>query len=222
MSIQLSINSEPKSFLDIVREKVHYYGEQHTTLADTLALIIGKSADSESCHLLSSLSVRELLVLTQEEIKAMGFSKSMAERLYACILFAKKLNDMSLPEMTTIRSPEDAAKYLMYTKHYEQEVFTVLTLDTKNQITGKSEMFRGSLNASIVHPREVMRFALQKGAAGIIVSHNHPSGQSQPSREDVEISKRLTETGKIVGISVLDHIIIGDGNFTSLKEKGVF
>lgn len=220
MNVQLSKN-EPKSFIKIAREKVAYYGEQQATLSDALALIIGRSANSESCHQLSSLSVRGILNLTQEEIKEMGFSKVMAERLFASVLFAKKLNAMSLPEMTTIRSPEDAAQALMYLRNYDQEVMVVLALDTKNQIIGKREVFKGSLNAAIIHPREIYRFALQKGAAGIIVAHNHPSGSTIPSKEDCEASRRLKETGKIVGIECLDSLIIGNHKFVSLKETGI-
>lgn len=220
MSVQISKN-DTKSFINIAREKVVYYGEQQATLVDALALIIGRSANSESCHQLSSLSVREILNLTQEEIKEMGFSKPMAERLFASILFAKKLNAMNLPEMTTIRSPEDAAQALMYIRNYDQEVMVVLALDTKNQIIGKKEVFKGTLNAAVCHPREIYRFALQKGAAGIIVAHNHPSGIATESREDCEASRRLKETGKIVGIELLDSLIIGNHKFVSLKEKGV-
>ncbi|MEQ2529157.1 DNA repair protein RadC [Bacillaceae bacterium CLA-AA-H227] len=220
MSVQLSINSEQKSFLEIAREKVAYYGEQQTGLAEALALIIGKSADSESCHKIASLSVREILILTKEEIKEMGFTKSMAERIFACILFAKKLNSMSIPNTFIANSTEEIARALMYTKYYEQEVFTVLALDTKLGILGKSEIFKGSLHTTIVHPREVYRFALQKGAAAIVISHNHPSGRSQPTSEDIEVTKRIVQAGQYIGIECLDHIIIGDGNFSSLKEKG--
>lgn len=220
MSVQLTISKEQKSFLKIAREKVEYYGEHQTGIAEVLALIIGKSANSESCHKIASLSIKEILNLTQIELKQMGFSHSIAERIFACILFTKKLNSMSCPESFVIRSPEDAAQALMYTKFYDQEVLTVLVLDTKNKIIAKSEMFKGTLNASIFHPREIFRFALQKGAASIIVGHNHPSGDSHPSREDIDVTKKLVTAGKYIGIECLDHIIIGDGNFTSLKEKG--
>ena len=178
MDIQLTLNSEAKSHLDIVREKVSYYGEEHVNIADLLTLIIGRSTNTESCYNLSSLPVREIFNLTQGDIQDLGFSKVIGERLHAAILLAKKLNKLSLPETVTVRSPEDAAKYLMYTRHYDQEVFTVLTLDTKNNITSKKEVFKGSLNASIVHPRECFNFALQKNAASIIVSHNHRATRS--------------------------------------------
>jgi DNA repair protein RadC len=95
-----------------------------------------------------------------------------------------------------------------------------LYLNTKNQVLHKQTIFIGSLNASIVHPREVFREALKRSAASIICLHNHPSGDPAPSREDIEVTKRLVECGKMIGIDVLDHVIIGENKFVSLKEKG--
>ncbi len=93
-------------------------------------------------------------------------------------------------------------------------------LNTKNQVLHKKTVFIGSLNASIVHPREVYKEALRRSAASIICIHNHPSGDPSPSREDIEVTKRLNECGKILGIDLLDHLIIGENKFVSLKEKG--
>ncbi len=93
-------------------------------------------------------------------------------------------------------------------------------LDTKNQPTAINICHIGSLNASIVHPRECFKPAILSNAASILVGHNHPSGSSVQSREDVEVTKRLVEAGKIIGIDVLDHIVLGDGDYVSLKEKG--
>jgi DNA repair protein RadC len=101
-----------------------------------------------------------------------------------------------------------------------QEHFVCLYLNTKNQVLHKQTIFIGSLNASIVHPREVFREALKRSAASIICLHNHPSGDPAPSREDIEVTKRLVECGKMIGIDVLDHLIIGENKFVSLKEKG--
>lgn len=98
--------------------------------------------------------------------------------------------------------------------------YTCLFLNTKNQVLHKQTIFIGSLNASIVHPREVFKEALRRSAASIICFHNHPSGDPTPSREDIEVTKRLAECGKIIGIEILDHLIIGDQKYISLKEKG--
>lgn len=100
------------------------------------------------------------------------------------------------------------------------ENFTCLYLNTKNQVIHRQTIFIGSLNTSIVHPREVFKEAFRRAAASIICLHNHPSGDPTPSREDIEVTKRLVECGQIIGIEVLDHIIIGDHKFVSLKEKG--
>ncbi|HDR6242880.1 TPA: DNA repair protein RadC [Bacillus cereus] len=98
--------------------------------------------------------------------------------------------------------------------------FICLYLNTKNQVIHRQTIFIGSLNTSIVHPREVFKEAFRRAAASIICLHNHPSGDPTPSREDIAVTKRLVECGQIIGIEVLDHIIIGDHKFVSLKEKG--
>ena len=101
-----------------------------------------------------------------------------------------------------------------------QEVFGILILNTKNKIVAVHEVSRGALNSSMVHPREVFKPAVLHNAASIICFHNHPSGDTEPSKDDIETTKRLVEAGKIMGIEVLDHIIVGD-KYTSLKEMGV-
>ncbi|HGH7179271.1 TPA: DNA repair protein RadC [Bacillus luti] len=122
----------------------------------------------------------------------------------------------------SVRSPEDGYKLLkQFLEDADREHFIVVSLDTKNQPVAINICHIGSLNASIVHPREVMKSAILSNAASIIVGHNHPSGKVEPSKEDIEVTKRLVEAGKIIGIDVLDHIIVGDETFTSLKEKGI-
>lgn len=121
----------------------------------------------------------------------------------------------------SIRSPQDGYELLkQFLGEVDREHFVVLCLDTKNQPTAIHTCHIGSLNASIVHPREVMKPAVLANAASIIVGHNHPSGRSEPSKEDIEVTKRLVEAGKIMGIELLDHIIVGEEEYVSLKEKG--
>ncbi|MER2047268.1 MAG: DNA repair protein RadC, partial [Solibacillus sp.] len=128
-----------------------------------------------------------------------------------------------LEERFTIRSPEDAATFLMQDMtSLQQEHFVCLFLNVKNQVLHKQTIFVGSLNASIVHPREIFREAVKRSAASIICSHNHPSGIPTPSPEDIDVTTRLYEAGKIVGVDLLDHVIIGDHQFISMKEKGYF
>ena len=121
-----------------------------------------------------------------------------------------------------IKSPDDAVtvgKGFMRIHEEPEEYMYMICMNTKNKIIGVFEISHGSVNSSIVNPREVFQKALLANAVSIIVMHNHPSGDPTPSREDIEVTKRLVEAGKIVGVEVLDHIIIGD-RYSSLKEKG--
>ena len=122
-----------------------------------------------------------------------------------------------------IQSPEDAyevAQKVIKASEYAEENLWLITLDTKNSITGIFTVSTGSLNSSLVHPREVFKRAMLQNAASIIICHNHPSGDPTPSKDDIGITKRLYEAGEILGIKLLDHIIAGDNSYTSLKEKG--
>lgn len=120
------------------------------------------------------------------------------------------------------RIGSDIAQNVIQANEYAEENLWLITLDTKNNITGIFTVSTGSLNSSIVHPREVFKRAVLQNAASIIICHNHPSGDITPSQEDINITKRLYEAGKILGIELLDHIIAGDNSYTSLKEEGVF
>lgn len=143
---------------------------------------------------------------------------------------AKRVNIVSLKlvkessllyKERTIRSPEDGYKLMRhFLENLDREAFVVVNLDTKNSPVSVNICHVGSLNASIVHPREVMKSAILSNAASIMVGHNHPSGHTDPSQEDIHVTKRLLEAGKILGIELLDHIIVGDDSFVSLKEKG--
>ena len=128
-------------------------------------------------------------------------------------------------EVDKISSPSDVRDYIEQVFKLSiqaEEVMVMLVLDTKNNVIGAFEVSRGSLNSSIVHPREVFKRALLLNGASIIIAHNHPSGDTAPSKEDVEVTNRLVEGGDILGINVLDHIIVGDnGRYRSLKEMNL-
>lgn len=130
---------------------------------------------------------------------------------------------MNYPTLSyAIKSPDDAAtigKEFMRIHEEPEEYMYMICMNTKNKIIGVFEISHGSVNSSIVNPREVFQKALLANAVSIIVMHNHPSGDPTPSREDIEVTKRLVEAGKVVGVEVLDHIVIGD-RYVSLKEKG--
>ncbi|QWU16242.1 DNA repair protein RadC [Paenibacillus sophorae] len=121
-----------------------------------------------------------------------------------------------------IRKPEDAAElFRQLIGDCDREVFCVMTLDTKNQPTAFQTVSIGTLNASLVHPREVYKICMISNAASLMCFHNHPSGNPVPSSEDIEITERLRDSGTLLGIELLDHIILGDGNFVSMKERGL-
>lgn len=137
------------------------------------------------------------------------------------VLVKEKVGRYELPR--AIVDPEQAYKAIITITSIEeeaQEVFGILILNTKHKIVAVHEISRGSLNSSIVHPREVFKPAVLHNAAAIICFHNHPSGDPKPSEEDIAITKRLVEAGKILGIDVLDHIIVSDEGYTSLNLKG--
>ena len=127
-------------------------------------------------------------------------------------------------EVRKIRSPRDAANiFREYVGHADREHFVLMLLDTKNQVVGLHTVSIGDLSSSIVHPREVFKIAVLTGAASMIVAHNHPSGDTTPSPEDIAVTKRLNEAGELLGIEILDHVIIGgEIAFVSMKEKGLF
>ncbi len=145
------------------------------------------------------------------------------ERLLAVRELASRLMvEKARKSIEVIHGPEDVAHYFMpKTKFLNVEKFMVLLLNTKNHIIRDVVVSTGSLTASIVHPREVFKMACENSAAAMILAHNHPSGDPTPSREDIAVTQRLLKAGKIMDIPVLDHIILGDNSFTSLKEKGL-
>ncbi|MBU8730408.1 DNA repair protein RadC [Cytobacillus oceanisediminis] len=168
----------------------------------------------EGLRLLKDASLDEITA-----IKGIGSAKAI--QLLAAVEIGRRISTLTYDDRYTIRSPEDGANYVMHDMRFlSQEHFVCLYLNTKNQVLHKKTIFIGSLNASIVHPREVFKEAFRRSAASIICIHNHPSGDPTPSREDIEVTKRLAESGKIIGIEVLDHLIIGENKFVSLKEKG--
>lgn len=158
---------------------------------------------------------KQLNLLEQEVIK-----KQPAKRVNIVSLKLVKESSILYKERR-VTSPEDAYNLLKeFLVDSDRERFVVVCLDTKNQPTAINICHVGSLNASIVHPREVMKSAILSNAASVIVGHNHPSQDPTPSREDCEVTKRLVEAGKIIGIDVLDHLIVCEDKFVSLKEKG--
>lgn len=153
-------------------------------------------------------------------IKGVGMTK--AATVLAAVELGRRLAIQTAAKNEIVHGPEDAAHFAMPRFLFERrEHFATLLLNTKNHILGMPDISVGSLSASIVHPREVFRAAIDYAAASIILVHNHPSGDPSPSREDISVTTRLVKAGNIMDIPVLDHIIIGDNSFISLKEEGL-
>ncbi len=152
------------------------------------------------------------------DIKGMGEAKVSA--LLGAMELGRRASIEASIDKVNISSPRDVAKIFMEDLRYmDKEYFKILLLDTKGQIISIESISVGTLSTSVVHPREVFKVAIKKSASSIILAHNHPSGDPSPSSEDIRITGRLKEVGKLVGIDVLDHLIIGDGRFYSLKEN---
>lgn len=148
------------------------------------------------------------------------------ERIYSHLpIYSTRLvreAEFAFPERSQVRTPEDVAALLVdYYREHDREEFIVLLLDTANTIIGMVQSSVGGLAASIVEPRQVFKAAILGNAAAVIVAHNHPSGNIEPSREDIRVTRQLVEVGKIMGIPVHDHVIIAETQFTSLAERGL-
>ncbi|TYS00912.1 JAB domain-containing protein [Rossellomorea vietnamensis] len=210
------------------RERMVQSGAASLSNQELLAIILRTGTKSESVLQLSNRVLttfegfRMLKEASLEEITEInGIGLAKAVQIMAAVEIGRRIGNLAYDDRYAIRSPEDGANYVMNDMRFlSQEHFVCLYLNTKNQVLHKQTIFIGSLNASIVHPREVFKEAFRRSAASIICIHNHPSGDPTPSREDIEVTKRLVECGKIIGIDVLDHLIIGEKKYVSLKEKG--
>jgi DNA repair protein RadC len=210
------------------RERLVSNGPESLSNQELLAILLRTGTKSESVLQLSNRllqkfeGLRLLKDASLEEItETKGIGSAKAVQIMAAVELGRRISNLSYDDRYIIRSPEDGANYVMNDMRFlSQEHFVCLYLNTKNQVLHKQTIFIGSLNASIVHPREVFKEAFRRSAASIICIHNHPSGDPTPSREDIEVTKRLVECGKIIGIEVLDHLIIGEKKYISLKEKG--
>ncbi|WP_340025357.1 DNA repair protein RadC [Paenibacillus sp. FSL K6-1096] len=210
------------------RERMMHYGAESLSQTELLAILLRTGAQSESAiHIAQRLlniagGLRGLADLSIEELTTIkGIGPAKAVQLKAGIELGRRMANSRLTEAVVIRSPQDAAEILTEQLRYlQKEHFICLFLNTKNHVIAQETLSMGSLNASIVHPREVFRAAMKCSSAAIICAHNHPSGDPTPSPEDISLTTRLVQAGEIVGIDVLDHLVIGDGSYVSLKQKG--
>jgi len=170
-----------------------------------------------SLKTLAAASLEEL-----SQIKGIGLAK--ASQIKAAFELAGRLEryaeDSKKP---LLKTPENVAELLRGgLKGKKREHFMVILLDTRSRLIKVSQISVGSLDSSIVHPREVFKEAISASAASVILVHNHPSGDNNPSEDDIKLTKRLADTGELMGIEVMDHIIITDNSYISLKREGLF
>ena len=212
------------------RERLQQFGACTLSAQELLAVIMGRGIAGESVtvtaqRLLSTFGgLKGLSRATVEELrKVRGIGPAKACQIKAAFELAARLE--GYPEngvSPLIKNPVDVvAMVRKRLKDKKQEYFLAVLLDTRAQIIKISEISIGSLDTSIVHPREVYKQAIAASAASVILVHNHPSGDTTPSNDDIGLTKRLIEAGDIIGIAVLDHIIIGERGFASLKALGV-
>lgn len=211
------------------RERLLRYGAEDLSNGELLAIVLRSGTKKENILSLCSRILHQsgglngLLDLTAEEfMEIKGIGQAKACQLLAIAEISKRFRTYKSGEAYKITKPKDAADYVMESMRYlKQECLKVIMLNTKNMIISLMEVSLGTLNSSIVHPREVFCQAIKKNSAAIIICHNHPSGDPTPSNEDINITHRLKESGKLLGIDLIDHIIIGNGSYISLKEKGI-
>ncbi|MCI2777771.1 RadC family protein [Clostridium perfringens] len=226
MSNNIRINEIPSG--ERPREKLLFYGAQFLSNEELLAIILRTGNKDSNVVELSYRIIHSVGGLNglfkasaKELMKVKGVKEAKATQILAMCELYKRFKVSELTQVK-ISKPSDVAELVLdELRMLRQEVLILITLDTKNKVISKKEIFRGGLNSSLVHPREIFREAVKDSAASIIICHNHPSGDPTPSRDDINITTRLKECGKMMGIELLDHLIIGDNRFISLKEKDI-
>ena len=219
----MKIKDLPK--IERPREKLIAKGAENLKDSELLAILlrtgtIGKNVIEIASQILSKYSKKRLLQMTYNDLsKISGIDSAKATTLLAAFELSKRaleVNDTNLP---VISDAKDAVAQLSDMRDLKKEHLVALYLNAKNQLVHKETISMGTLNANLVHPREVFEPALKYSAAQIIAAHNHPSGDPKPSEDDLEVTKRLTEAGKMMGIEVMDHVIISKNSHFSFKEE---
>ncbi len=213
------------------RERLQKFGVEALSAQEILALILGRGIAGESVMMtvqrllsrfgnlrgIASASIEEL-----SQVRGVGIAK--ASQIKAAFELANRLEGYAeTGKKPVVKTPDEVVSLVRgRLKGKQKEHFLALLLNTRNQLIKVAEISVGSLDTSIVHPREVFKEAISASAASVIFAHNHSSGDPEPSEDDIRLTKRLAEAGEVVGIDVLDHIIICDKGYLSLKGKGLF
>jgi DNA repair protein RadC len=211
------------------REKLLKMGPGFLTDAELIALLIGSGTNGITAidvakkllvdnHQLTGLSKCNY----REIVRLKGIGRARAAVLMAAFEIGRRIESQVHEEKKKVSAPDDIVRFLQPAfRALKQEVFKVILLDSGNRIIRDIDITRGTLNASLVHPREVFKTAVDHLAAGVILVHNHPSGETQPSVQDKEITRQLVEAGQIMGIPVLDHLIITQNGYYSFAGEGL-
>ena len=213
------------------REKLRLLGPGNLSNLELLTILLGTGTRNESAMVLAeriitidNSGIDYLAECTVEElsgINGVGAAKSCV--LVAAIELGKRIATKPKGKRVNIMCSQDLADIFMADMRYlKNECFKVLLLTTKNEVIAVHPVSMGVINSSIVDPREVFRPAIKRGAASVALAHNHPSGNPEPSSADVDVTIRLIEAGKLLGIRVVDHIIIGDGVYVSMRQQNLF
>ncbi|MFA5777056.1 MAG: DNA repair protein RadC [Parcubacteria group bacterium] len=210
---------------EMPREKLIEKGVKNLRDSELMAILLrtgieGKDVMNVSREILQKFPTKKLLSLDFENLsKIKGIGQSKACLLLAAFELTKRALEVEDNNLPTINSAKDAVAQLQELRTAKKEHFIALFLNARNQLIHKETISIGTLNASLIHPREVFEPAVKNLAAQIIVAHNHPSNNPEPSEDDLEITMRLKEAGKILGIEIVDHIIVTKNSFISLKEE---
>lgn len=214
---------------DLPRERLREHGASALKTAELIAIILRTGLRGENVLHLAERLLREnggLAGLARmpfsELTNVKGLGAAKATELQAVFELGRRLLVASPEDRPTIKSPADAANLLSEMSALEQETMRTILLDTKNRVVATPTVYRGSLHTTVIRVTELFREAVRQNCAGLIIAHNHPSGDPTPSPEDVAVTGEIVKAGKILDIDVLDHLVIGRGNkFVSLKERGL-
>lgn len=205
--------------------RLHHHGTEALSTVELLALVLGTGdGPGVARDLLHSVgSLHGLARAGRAQLRSVrGIGEAQAARLLACLELGRRLQAPPAETRPQVTSPAEAANLLMgRLGHRDQEELHVVVLDTRNRVLDVVQIYRGSLNTSVVRTAEIFRPAVEAPAAAVIVAHNHPSGDPSPSPEDINVTRQLVKAGQLLDIPVLDHLIIAQGRFTSLKERNL-
>lgn len=208
-------------------EKLASRGVHNLSEEELLAILIGSGTKEKNALELADYILRRrvhrpwlLKASLGDLMEVPGIGLAKASRIMAGLHLGKRLTEQKNFQAISLSDPQTVADYFsaVYISE-DREIFCCVLLDTKNRPLSNEIISIGTLNSTLVHPREVFRPAIREGANAVLLSHNHPSGEPEPSREDIAITLRLVEAGKIIGIPVLDHVIVGDKKYVSLKQE---